>query len=76
MRYDIKVMRDYLQAIKKMAVVVVFLVYPTTFVVRSERATAYAMMNGNDLYHQLCPSSLTCDVHVETHKSGYPLISR
>jgi hypothetical protein len=36
-------------------VVVVFLVYPTTFVVRRERATAYAMMKGNDLGCQLSP---------------------
>lgn len=31
---------DDLQATKKMAVTVVFLVYPTTFVVRRDRATA------------------------------------
>jgi len=61
---------------KKMAVVVVFLVYPTTFVVRRERATAYAMMNGKDLCCQLPSSRWGLDVHVETHESSYPLISR
>jgi hypothetical protein len=49
------IMSGYLQATKKMAVVVVFLVYPTTFVVRRERATAYAIMNGNDLSISWCP---------------------